>query len=192
MAASALTAAKTPLYRMSSQRPGNKQISDSVERQNVDAADFIGAHPDEALGRRFITDISLGTTEEANDIVLIDAVCNISRSISIVKTQLVGLAGTIKEYITPGDYDISISVGVVCVEDGKIIDRYPAEALSQLRQLLETPQSLYVNSDFLRLFDITRIAIDSYAINQSEYQNYQTVDIRACSDEDYIIKCNEY
>lgn len=192
IAAAALTAAKTPLYRMTPQRPSGQRLSDTVERQDVSAAGGIGVYPDDALGRSFITDLSIGTTERADDMVMTDVICNISRSINVVKTQLVGLAGTIKEYITPGDYDISISVGLVCIEGGNVIDRYPSEGVAQLRRLLDTQASLYVSSDLLRLFDITRMAIDSYTINQTDYNNYQLVDIRASSDEDYVIKCNEY
>ena len=57
------------------------------------------------------------TREDKSTLVINDATVNISQEKHIIRTQLVGLGGTIKEYICLGDYSISLSVGIVAVRD---------------------------------------------------------------------------
>lgn len=52
--------------------------------------------------------------------------------------------------------------------------------------------SIEVHSEFLAIFDITKIVIKSYAATQMTEANYQAVSISAVSDEDYEIYSNEY
>lgn len=193
IAAAALTASKTLIYRMTPQRAGGMRLGDNVERQDTGGgAASIGVHPDEALGRFYETDLALGTTENADDIIMTDAVCSVSTSKKIVKTALVGLSGTIKEYISTGDYEVSIIIGLVAVENGQVVDKYPADGVRDLRALLDRTHALYVDSEFLRLFDITRLVITDYTIEQMTHSNRQIINIRAISDDDYEIKHNEY
>lgn len=192
IAAHILTASKTLIYRMKRQRAGGEQLADQVERQDASDATSIGVHPDEAMGLFYETDLALGKGESADDIIMTDAVCSVSTSKNIVKTALVGLSGTIKEYISQGDYEVSIIVGLVAVEDGKVVDKYPADGVRDLRELLDHTEALYVDSEFLRLFDITRLVIVDYTIEQMTHSNRQIINIRAISDEDFEIKHNEY
>lgn len=192
IAASAITAAKTSIYRIAPLRDSAEPKRDNVERQGATGESSIGVHPSVALNRFYETDLSLGVSESASDMRITEAICSVSKSKNIVKTALVGMSGTIKEYISDGDYDISISVGIAAVEDGRFVDKYPAEGVQALRELLDKNEALYVDSEFLRLFDVTRIVVTSYSIQQMTDSNRQIVAIRCVSDDDYVINNNEY
>lgn len=121
-----------------------------------------------------------------------DAVAAVSRERRIVSTALVGRDGTVKEYINEGDWVINLVVGVQAVENGEILDDYPSEALRELRRLLDVKGAIEVHSEFLAIFDITKMVIRSYGASQMTEANYQAVTISAVSDEDYEIYSNEY
>ena len=71
--------------------------------------------------------------ENGETLVVNDAVVTVTQEKHIVRTTLVGLNGTIKEYICNGDYDISISVGIVAVDsNGQIVDEYPKEGIRKI------------------------------------------------------------
>ncbi len=121
-----------------------------------------------------------------------DAVAAVSRENRIVSTALVGRDGTVKEYINAGDWAVNIIVGVQAVRDGVITDEYPGDELREFRRLLDVKAAIEVHSEFLSIFDITKIVIKSYAATQMTESNYQAVSISAVSDEDYEIYSNEY
>ncbi|MBD5199237.1 MAG: hypothetical protein HDS83_02430 [Bacteroidales bacterium] len=144
------------------------------------------------LGRNVLTNLAINVPKEG--VLLInDIVMNVSLQKEIVKTALVGRKGTIKEYITDGDYQISMSVGIVAVNDyDEIIDQYPEKAINQLREILTQPEALEVSSGFLNLFEISHIVVTGFAVKQMTHTNRQVIEITAISDDDYVIKCNEY
>ena len=122
-----------------------------------------------------------------------DVTINISKQKEIVKTAIVGRAGTIKEYITDGDYQLSISIGIVSVdENNQIIDQYPESAISTLREVLEENQSLEASSTFLDVFGINKIVVTGFSAKQMTYANRQVVEVSALSDDDYIIQSTDY
>lgn len=125
-------------------------------------------------------------------LTLADAVAAVSRERRIVSTALVGRDGTVKEYINEGDWAVNIVGGVQAIENGRIADEYPAEALRELRKYLEDKEALRVHSEFLDVFGITRLVIKNFSVTQTTEQNYQAVSISAVSDEDVEIFSKEY
>ena len=144
------------------------------------------------LGRNVLTSLAVNVPGEG--VLLInDIVMNVSRQKEIVKTVLVGRKGTVKEYITDGDYQINMSVGIVAVNDrDEIIDQYPEKAVTQLREILDRPEALEVNSGFLDMFGINSIVVTGFSVKQMTHSNRQVVEITAISDDDYYIKCTDY
>ncbi len=140
-------------------------------------------------GRYVLCPVRLRAQTESGtlEVELPDAVAAVSRENRIVSTGLVGRDGTVKEYINTGDWVVNLVVGVQAVRDGVITDE-----LRELRQLLDVKSSIEVHSEFLAIFDITKIVIKSYAATQMTEANYQAVSISAVSDEDYEIYSNEY
>lgn len=121
-----------------------------------------------------------------------DAVVAMTRSKNIVTTQVVGMSGTVKEYISNGDYDINIAVGIQGLEDGKIADIYPEEGLRDLLRYMEVDKPIQVQSAFFDIFRINRIVIKSFSLTQDTASNYQELTISALSDDEYNVYSTNY
>ena len=94
--------------------------------------------------------------------VLID----ISQNRNIVKTAISGRNGTVKEYISDGDYVINIK-GVLASQYQNIA---PKDSMNQLLGFCKAPVSFAAGSNFLFYFGITTIVIQDYSFNQIEGQ----------------------
>ncbi len=125
-----------------------------------------------------------------------EAVVNVSRSRNIVATPVLNGRGTVKEMITEGDLDLSISLAVVSSDEdgyfydtGKCCDAYPYNGVETVRRLLDQPKRLNVFSDFLKLFDLDGgelgIVVKSYSVRQETHTNRQIFEVSALSDYDY-------
>lgn len=109
------------------------------------------------------------------DCVLFD----VRQSKNIVRTDIQGRDGSIKEYIGLGDYEVSIR-GIIMGSNGV----YPFDQVSNLVEFLRRDQSLGVVSTFLNnIFDINELVIKDYAFEQSEgSQSHQKFEILAYSE----------
>lgn len=130
--------------------------------------------------------------ESGEELIMNDVVAAISKRKNIVTTPLVGMDGTVKEYINDGDYSISLLVGVQAIEDGLIVDKYPSEGITQLRGFFDVKEPIYVHSDFLDLFDISKVVVNSFSVKQTTESNYQPIELQLLSDEDYNVYSTEY
>lgn len=144
------------------------------------------------LGRSALTD--LGIVVPGEGVLMInDATINVSLQKHVVQTALVGHKGTIKEYITDGDYQVNISVGLVAVDgSGEIIDQYPERAVAQLREILKREEALEVSSAYLNLWGITHLVVTGFSARQMTHSNRQLIEITAVSDREYVIESNDY
>jgi len=116
------------------------------------------------------------------DTVLIE----ISQRKNIVKTQLQGRDGTVKEYISDGDFDIVIR-GII-VSDQPY--EYPNDEVQTLFNFLKAKSHIETaGTNFLDFFGIDRIVVEDYSFPQREgFWNSQAFEIRAVSDVDYDLK----
>ena len=104
----------------------------------------------------------------------------VNQSKNIIKTPIQGRNGTVKEYISDGDFDISIRGLIVSSNP----NRYPKEDVNKLMKILTVQDSLEITSPFLLRLGITNIVIESYSLPESEgFQNIQAFEINAVSDE---------
>ncbi len=111
----------------------------------------------------------------ALDTVLI----TVSMSKNIITTPVNGRRGTVKEYINDGDFQVNIKGSLVDDNSG----RYPVEQMALLRSVCGAQEAIKVTSDFLLLFSITHLVIQSYNFSQSEgYRNVQLFDLNCVSD----------
>lgn len=107
--------------------------------------------------------------------VLID----VQQSKNIVNTAINGLNGTVKEYISDGDYEVSLR-GALVNEKGY---DYPLDYFKQLNDVLKAPVSLQVTSEYLSLFPIHNLVVKGYTLPQTEgSSNTQLFEINALSD----------
>lgn len=142
--------------------------------------------------RYVLTELTL-RKEGGETLVVNDAIVSVTQEKHIVRTTLVGLNGTIKEYICDGDFDISITVGIVAVDaGGQIVDEYPKKGVRKVKEFLSENKAVEVSSVFLSIFGIDRMVVTRFSLKQETASNRQTIDVRALSDEDYVIKSSEY
>lgn len=186
-----ITAGKVMLYRF----PGNGTGAHSYNKEGrefapspvgvpiTDPADWLGAYTLCTLLLRL---------EDGTEMSIPDAVVAMTRTKQIVTTQVVGMSGTVKEYISDGDFDINIAVGIQGVEDGKVANVYPEEGLRELRKFLEVEKPISVQSAFFDLFEINRLVIKSYSLTQGTESNYQELTISALSDNEYNVFSSDY
>lgn len=143
-------------------------------------------------GRYVLTEITI-RKEDGDTMMINDATVTVSLEKHIVRTALVGLNGTIKEYISNGDYDISLTVGIVAVDaSGNIVDEYPEEGIRRVREFLDENRALEVSSPFFDILGIDRMVVSKFSLRQDTHSNRQTIEVKALSDVDYEIKHTEY
>jgi hypothetical protein len=116
------------------------------------------------------------TTDELR---LQTVLCTVSRASIIIKTQIQGRSGTVKEYISKDDYSISIN-GIIVGENGQ----YPeAEALA-LQRIAEAPVPIPIVSRFLNALEIYNVVVEDYSMPQTAGGiSKQDFTIMAISDE---------
>ena len=121
------------------------------------------------------------------EIQLKECICLVTLEKNIVQTALQGRNGTIKEYISDGDYQVEIAAALTSE-----CDQYPKDELQKLMAFLKINDSILVGDDsFLGLFGITNLIVKSYGFNQETHSNRQTFTICCLSDTAYEIKLQE-
>lgn len=116
----------------------------------------------------------------------------VNQSKNIIKTAIQGKNGTIKEYISNGDYSINIK-GIITGFNGQ----YPTDKVNNLFKFLDLNRELDIISPYLNdLFQIRQIVVDTFDFPQNEGGiSYQTFEINALSDnmnDPYQGSLNEY
>ena len=186
-----ITAGKVMLYRF----PGSGKGAHSYNKEGREfASSPVGVpitDPTDWLGAYTLCPLLL-RLEDGAELSIPDAVVAMTRTKNIVTTQVVGMVGTVKEYISDGDFDINIAIGIQGVEDGKIANVYPEEGLRELRKFLEIDKPISVQSAFFDLFEINRLVIKSYSLTQGTESNYQELSISALSDNEYNVFSTDY
>lgn len=116
-----------------------------------------------------------------------DVLVTVMNTKNIIETTLQGRNGTVKEYISDGDYTITIQGKLY----GKGMNNYPQDDVQKLHNICRVPQSVNITATFLKMFDISDIVIKSYTIDQLEgIRNYQPFVINCVSDYPLILLKN--
>lgn len=146
----------------------------------------------ELEGRTWLT--SLAIKYGSKEFIFNECLISLNMEKNIVATALQGRNGTIKEYISDGDYNISIDAGVstyTIEQNGEYNIDYPLDAIVELKNILSLPETLEVQSDFLEIFGIKSAVVKSFSLQQETYSNRQSINIQMLSDEPYEIKLKE-
>jgi len=127
-------------------------------------------------------------TEQIYPTTLYDTVViTVSQTKNIVTTPIQGRNGTVKEYISDGDYEVTISITISDVFN----NQYPKAEVESLLSALKANDSISVDSDFLSYLGITDLVVTNYSIPQIEgVVNQQKVIINAISDEPFEVRLN--
>lgn len=125
------------------------------------------------------------TRGATQDLVFDTVMIEVNQEKNIVRTPIQGRKGTVKEYISMGDYNVTIN-GMIVSEFSNVL---PKDQIENLRELLELPESLEVSSEFLQLFSIHNIVVLGFEIGQMMgYRNQVPFQIRAIDDEPIEVK----
>lgn len=130
------------------------------------------------------------TTLDGKRIVIADlnlgvALIDVSQSKNEIETPIQGRNGTIKEYISDGDYVLNIR-GVIA---SNAQDSYPEDLVKHLIQFCNAPVSIPVASNLLDLFGIHNIVIKDFAFPQNEgMRNVVNFQLSCLSDTPFEIK----
>ncbi len=155
-----------------------------------------GRPPMSELGTPVFSDMLLSSVDrkdftwgqedvETNKVHLLRVLCDVEQTKNIVKTAIQGRNGTVKEYISDGDYIITIRGAIT----RSYKSNYPKEEMKIFLDLLKQQKSLKVTSEYLMQFGIYEVVVDSYKMGQeSGRQNTQTFEINMCSDAPLLLK----
>lgn len=144
------------------------------------------------LGQRRLTSLAIGYA--GSNIEIDECILSVTQEKNIVSTPLQGRDGTVKEYISDGDYIITAEIAVTNYNQkgGDLNDEssfeYPKEKLETLVKLLQVKDTIIVDSAFLDVFGVTSTVVKSYSLQQETHSNRQSLQIQMLSDESYEIK----
>ena len=148
------------------------------------------------LGKPALT--SLAIRLGGIEVTLMECVITVSQERNIVTTALQGRDGTIKEYVSDGDYQVEVSAAILPYTDSgagsdfaNVEDRYPLSELQDFLALLKEKKELEVQSDFLALFDVYSAVVKSYSFAQETHSNRQAFTLTLLSDKSYEIKTSQ-
>jgi|GEM_PF-1140218 hypothetical protein len=160
---------------------GQQGISDPVTKDAPLRTSVLGTpiYTDLTLQYCSYTDNITGQTVSVDDDIVLDTVLlTVSQPIKVIKTEIQGRDGTVKEYIGKGDAEITIN-GIITGTNGV----YPRDDVSELKKWLDAPISKGVLSWWLQNLGIHNIVVNSYSIPQVQGgYSYQMFSISASSD----------
>jgi hypothetical protein len=139
------------------------------------------------LGKTALTKLSFKNKTTLKTYSFDEALINVSRQKNIVETVVVGRDGTVKEFISNGDFSLDIQIGIESEDNFS----YPEAELKSFEKLMSEKREIEVGSDFLFIFGITEIVVKSYSVPQQTHSNRQVVSIQAVSDKPYLMRIKE-
>lgn len=174
------------------------EVNDSgmvVPASNDIAADFSSrmdtggdAPATSRFGHPVWANVILKSQDDTIELNFDTVLCDISQPRQIIKTQVMGRPGTIKEYINDGDWTVRMR-GLI-VENS--IHNYPRAQVAAFMQLLKLQEPIKVISEYLNLFGILNVVVENYNFAQKQgFQNVQPFDLSCVSDTDYSLIIRE-
>jgi hypothetical protein len=107
------------------------------------------------------TDLNNGYQRITDELIFDTVLCTVSQAKKIVKTEIQGRDGTVKEYIGLDDYHIAIN-GIIVGSNGQ----RPMTQILALKKMLDAPISIPVVSSFLNNLGIYNVVIEDYTLPQ--------------------------
>ena len=112
------------------------------------------------------------------------ALVSVQQAKKIVRTNIMGRDGTVKEYVGMDDYTISIS-GVITGANGV----HPIDEIADLKRMLDAPVPISCSCTYLQNLGITDMVVDNYTIAQQPGgMSYQTFTIQLYSDIPQVLR----
>lgn len=138
------------------------------------------------LGQPRLT--SLGLKYGSTEMIIDECILTVTQETNIVSTALQGRNGTIKEFISLGDFSINAELGLSSYQNDEASFEYPKQQLEKLVELFNIHKTLIVDSEFLTVFGIKAAVVTSYEVQQETHSNRQSLRLHMLSDEPYEIR----
>jgi hypothetical protein len=107
------------------------------------------------------TDDETGRQITFQSVTLATVLVSMSQPKRIIRTEIQGRDGSVKEYIGMDDYQVTIQ-GVITGANGV----YPFQAVAELHKILKAPITIPVVSAYLQLFDIFSLVVVDFSFDQ--------------------------
>lgn len=131
----------------------------------------------EFLGGRYETN-SPGIFKDFEAVKFDAVLITVNQAKKIIRTEIQGRDGTVKEYIGMDDYEVNIN-GIITGANGV----RPTSEVDALKKVMDAPIAIDVVSAYLQALGIDQIVVLSCAWEQDEGgYSYQTFSINAVSD----------
>lgn len=131
------------------------------------------------LGLQVFSSARISDPDDFMSMDLLTVLFEIRQDKNIDKVSIAGVNGTIKTYINDSDFQVNMKI--ILTTDNAT--DYPLDDVKRLTELLRRPKALNIVSDFIQLFDIYNIVVESFAVAQLEAtQNTAIFEVAALSD----------
>lgn len=142
-----------PRYNITPENSDDPQFTSALGTPVYSTLEFLkdnsGTSLDNSLG--------VGAQSTSDTLLRLDTVLFVvTGTKNVIKTPIVGRNGTVKEYISMGDYQINCKGSIVSSE----LNVYPRNEVSLLIQILTLAKPISIACEFLGLFGIDNIIID--------------------------------
>lgn len=116
-----------------------------------------------------------GNTINFNGIRFDTALMSVTLEKNIVRTAINGLNGTVKQFISLGDYSVDVQAIVIGQTDAnnsgfdvRETNTVPETEIRKLNKILQVPQEIEIISEFLDFFDISTVVMTGGNVTQRE------------------------
>jgi hypothetical protein len=172
--------------------PGGKELKSghtdvsAAQKNEIQNLDYnmttmeTGKAPLSMLGTPVFCDMILQNDKKGSlNLQLLWTLAEVNMTKNIVKTAVQGRDGTVKEYVSDGDYQVTIRGGLF----SPFSNAYPKEDMQTMMALLKLNTPLTVISEYLLQFNIYELVVEDYSFSQKEgVQNVQLFEIKTVSD----------
>ena len=113
----------------------------------------------------------IGPPQGFDQLIIPSAIIEVTQSKNIIATAIQGRNGTVKQFVSDGDFSITISGVIIGKNEGnKVVDIgnvYPDDDVKRLITICKVPDVLTITSTFLNdVFSIFQVVITDYNIPQ--------------------------
>lgn len=131
------------------------------------------------LGTPVVSRLTLKSQDESVSLDIDTAIIAVSRTKNVVRNEVAGRNGTVKELVSASDYYLTIKGGLFESDPYT----YPQQLMATFNTLMNLNEPLKVESDYLQLFDIYEIVVTRHKAPQRRgVQNAQLFEITALED----------
>lgn len=102
-------------------------------------------------------------TQTWDELTYAAALITVTQTKKIVKTEIAGKNGTVKEYIGLDDYVVQVQ-GIITGANGV----HPKDEVAALKRMLDAPVPIPVSCAYLQNLGIMNLVVESYDIGQQE------------------------